>query len=435
MVGWGLNYEIPGANYYPISTLRVFLKRYGSAPARLEKALGPALEVPESRWGLTLDCTSDVPRPSVFGRLPWELLATVGMALSPETFGETWQQVARYPPSSWVYLSYQPESAEPVGVDLEDLPLEHLDLPWSRWPPLPEPMTCAYAKCRGRSWAAYLPWPAFAAWWKPEHSRAAQERTSYVQEVRHYYDRHLADYLEHLGTTWQAGRVAHRDAASSNLELARRARLEPGLDVLDAGCGVGGPALDMARAYPGLRVEGLTLCPLQAARAVAKSEGTSVNVRVGDFHELAYSEGSFDRVLYLESSGYAYDRPRLFREAYRVLRAGGLVYIKDVFRAPGPLRAAGWRELDRFDRLYAQHTPTLNETLEGLSLAGFEVVEVNKLQEEIGMSHWHEALGTASQPTSFGRAHGQEFRELPVFFAEVLARKNGQACLRRATPG
>ena len=421
---YALNYEIPPQNRYPISTLRVFLRRYGCRPpAQLELALAPALELLDSRWGLTLELTPEGPRPRLFGRMPRALLKKVGGNLAGPSFAPLLQRTQAFSGSPWCYLSFAPDHPELLSIDLEEIPLEALNLPVAEWPSRPEALLCPYAKFRGQQTTAYLAWPTFAAWWRP-----ALGPEDFLQRVRHYYDQRQPDYLQHLGTTWQAGHWGRDGARASNLELARRARLQPGMQVLDAGCGVAGPALDMAAFLEGVEIDALTLCPAQVeqARDHIREAGMEHKVRVhqGDFHHLAFADGYFQRVLYLESSGYAYDRAQLFREAYRVLSHQGLVYIKDVFRRAGPLRSAEWVELSRFDRLYAQKTPTLEETVESLQQAGFRLLHGLDLSAHISMERYHQAMGTAQQPTSFGLAHGENFRNLPLFFGEVLAQRD-----------
>lgn len=430
VVRLALNYEIPGPNYYPISTLRVFLRRYGCPPPpQLEQALKPALELPETRWGFSLDWGQQGgTRPRIFGRVPFSLLAPVCEALVGASLDSLLEALSRFPPSPWCYLTFSPSESQVLSVDLEEISLQQLDLPLSDWPRLPEPMLCPYAKFRNGRQTAYLPWPAFAAWWLPAPSQQV-----FLQRARDYYNSRQDDYLQHLGTTWQAGYWGSQGSKASNLELAARARIAPSMRILDAGCGVGGPALDIARAYPDVHVDGLNLCQrqLEHARAAVEESGLQARVKLhqGDFHCLPFQDGCFQRVLYLETSGYAYDRRALFREAYRVLQDGGMVYIKDVFRRPGPLRASQWTELNQFDRLYAQRTPTLEETLAALVESGFEIEEWADITGQTSMEHYHLAMGDARQPTSFGLAHGLTFRDLPLYFADLLAVKPP------ATPG
>lgn len=156
-------------------------------------------------------------------------------------------------------------------------------------------------------------------------------------DVQAYWDGAHDAYLAHVGTTFQAGRIACGSSMrESNLWLARSAGLATGDRVLDAGCGVCGPAIDMARAIPGLGIVGITLSARQAGTAVELIDRAGVCDRVhvvhGNYHALPFADGSFDAVLFLESLGYASALAPLFAGIHRVLRPGGTLYVKDVFR-------------------------------------------------------------------------------------------------------
>lgn len=415
---FALNFEIPPHNPYPITTLRVFLRKMGATiPNDLEKALQPALTQKGARWGLTMDLEKG---PSLFTRVPRTLLETwpeelISHKLADPTALPLTRRCLAMQAAPDCYVSLLP-----FAVDLEQVPLQHLGLPLQAWPPTPEPLVCPYAKCTADGWQAYLDWPAYAAWWKPAHSRAAETPRDFLQRVAQYYDRAQSLYLDHVGHTWQAGHFGANGPQSSNQEIARRAELNPGQRVLDAGCGVAGPAIDLARAVPGLKIQGVTLCPAQKARGDHEIHSHNlthaVQVRVEDYHHLSDPDASFDRVLFLESAGYSYDPIALFQEAWRVLRNEGLVYIKDVFRRPGPLSGRQWRELAAFDELYAQRTPTLESTRQALKDAGFSHVEAREVQ--LDMTHYQHALTTA-----FAQLHARKFQDLPVFFAELRAHK------------
>src|SRR5882757_2457605 len=77
--------------------------------------------------------------------------------------------------------------------------------------------------------------------------------------------------------------------------LAGRASLRPGMRVLDAGCGVGGPALWLAETY-GVEVLGVTLSEAQLARArkyaARRKLEHLVRFEIADFTALPYDEAA-----------------------------------------------------------------------------------------------------------------------------------------------
>ncbi len=59
-----------------------------------------------------------------------------------------------------------------------------------------------------------------------------------------------------------------------------------------------------------------------------------ITVHVGDFHRLdeLFAPESFDVVYFLESLVHAHDPSRVLASAFRVLRPGGRIYVKDFYR-------------------------------------------------------------------------------------------------------
>jgi ubiquinone/menaquinone biosynthesis C-methylase UbiE len=279
----------------------------------------------------------------------------------------------------------------------------------------------------------------------PEHLEQlcapAADGDGYRARVRGYYDACNATIVREVGPTYQAGLIkptlaapaaAENAAEASNRYLAERAGLAAGLRLLDAGCGTCGPSIDACRALPGLAVAAITISPQQAssARRLIRDAGLSerIRVHVGDYHALPFGAASFDRVWFLEAIGYAEDPARVFAEVFRVLRRGGSVYIKDVFRRGGVLTAAERLELAEFDRVYVQRTPSAEDTATALRRAGFSAVETTDLSERISMDAFNRAMWRGRPPhpaalSAFGRYHYRSFRRLPVRFVELRATK------------
>jgi ubiquinone/menaquinone biosynthesis C-methylase UbiE len=257
------------------------------------------------------------------------------------------------------------------------------------------------------------------------------ESGMHVREIRSYWRDAHAEYLEAVGTTFQAGRLAGNcgdSARSSNERLALAAGIRPGEVLLDAGCGVCGPAIDIGRYIGPLRIVGVTLSPEQAATAceliAANGLAKAIQVAVGDYHALPFPDRHFDLVYFFESFGYSYHVDRLVGEVWRVLRPGGRVYIKDVFRS-GARSAAADQELAEFDRVFAFRTQPPDLACAALARSGFVNIRSRDLNGEIRTDHVNRAMFHSGDRrlglTRFGQRHFRVYWQLPVFFAEIQA--------------
>jgi tocopherol O-methyltransferase len=105
--------------------------------------------------------------------------------------------------------------------------------------------------------------------------------------------------------------------------VAERVGIPEGARLCDIGCGYGATAAHLAGSL-GCRVTGITLSPVQAARAASRAAGEPrLTFRCGDWLANGLPDAAFDVAVAIESTEHMADKPRAFGEALRVLRPGG----------------------------------------------------------------------------------------------------------------
>jgi tocopherol O-methyltransferase len=156
-----------------------------------------------------------------------------------------------------------------------------------------------------------------------------------VDAIRTHYDRlaffYRAFWGEHIHHGyWESEEKAEeaKEAAQVQLvaRLAERAAIPKGARVLDVGCGLGGPALWLAR-QRGCSVTGISISPVQVKRAAEQARAENLADRaaflVMDANRLDLPPASFDVVWVIECSEHLADKTGFLRACARVLRPGG----------------------------------------------------------------------------------------------------------------
>ena len=124
------------------------------------------------------------------------------------------------------------------------------------------------------------------------------------------------------------------DHAAAQVEMIeeslRFARVSDCKRVLDVGCGIGGSSRYMVKKF-GCEAEGVTLSPVQAARAnaLATEQGVEkmAKYRVADALNMPFEDGSFDFVWSMESGEHMPDKKKFVDELTRVCEPGGTILI------------------------------------------------------------------------------------------------------------
>jgi sterol 24-C-methyltransferase len=213
---------------------------------------------------------------------------------------------------------------------------------------------------------------------------------SHVQAVDAYYEATNDFYRRGWGESFHfaprfRGETRRESLLRHEYYLAHRLGLAPGMRVLDAGCGVGGPMRNIAR-FADVMVTGITINAQQVRMADSCNRDAGLSERCsvvrGDFADLPFEDGSFDAAFAIESLCHADDRRAVLAEISRVLRPGGR------------FAAFEWCLTERYDRHDAEHRRlkrTLEETIalpglmrcealdEELAATGFDLLESSDL--------------------------------------------------------
>ncbi len=205
------------------------------------------------------------------------------------------------------------------------------------------------------------------------------------RNVAHHYDLSGQLYETFLDADLQYSMAYFRDphmslddAQEAKIDhIARKLLLEPGMRVLDIGCGWGGLALRLHHRY-GARVTGISLSENQIAVAKrrAAASGAAVEFRLQDYRHVAET---FDRVVSVgmfEHVGIPHYR-RFFDTVRDRLSPDGVALIHTIGRSDGPGATDSWTQKYIFPGGYA---PAMSEVVPHMERAGFFITDVEVLR-------------------------------------------------------
>jgi tocopherol O-methyltransferase len=201
----------------------------------------------------------------------------------------------------------------------------------------------------------------------------------YYDDTVELYDELWGDHIHHGYWDAEEPEVDRHTAQQRTVrELAAFAGVTPGSSVLDAGCGVGGPAIYLAGEL-GCAVNGITLSGKQVTLATHKAAEAGVanraSFQVRDALDTGLPAESVDVVWALESLELMGDKRAFFTEAHRVLRPGGTLALTTWCVRAGELSAADARLLRGISDAYAlPYILPLDEYDTICRATGFELV-------------------------------------------------------------
>jgi cyclopropane-fatty-acyl-phospholipid synthase len=225
------------------------------------------------------------------------------------------------------------------------------------------------------------------------------------RNVAHHYDLGNEFFSLWLGRTMAYSCAYFRDP-DDDIDTAQeqkfrhvceKLRLEPGLTLLDVGCGWGGFAAYAASHY-GVRVVGITLSEAQkrGADEMLRARGleSRVTIRLQDYRELA-PDRPFDRIVSIGMFEHVGRRliPRYLRETARLLASGGVGLLHTIGRvAPAPMDP--WLVARIFPGAYF---PSLAEIVGPMGAQGLHPADVESLGPHYALTldAWSQAFEQA----------------------------------------
>lgn len=161
-------------------------------------------------------------------------------------------------------------------------------------------------------------WAKFVLWWESEKTLGL----------------HYAFYEKGVKTFEQAV-YNMSDYVGRLLDLDENNELK----ILDAGCGVGGTSIYLAKKYPNVKFTGITITPGQLALAkkfVVEKKVSNADFFYGNYMETDFSDQCFNNVFALESVSYSRDKKGFIKEMNRIIKPGGKLAVIDTFFVDTP---------------------------------------------------------------------------------------------------
>lgn len=213
---------------------------------------------------------------------------------------------------------------------------------------------------------------------------------SFQKEIVDYYEECEDDYrlfwhLEkclamHAGYWDSTTRSLNEALERENEVLAQYAKITAKDRVLDAGCGVGGSSIYLAKNYQ-CHVTGITLSEKQAetARHYA-AERVSAHHRptfcVRDYTQTGFPDASFSVVWGLESICHAEKKQDFMKEAFRLLEPGGRLIVADGFAKKGNYKGSEKALMNTWLQGFGvQSLDTVESFEENLKQTGFKNIK------------------------------------------------------------
>ncbi|WP_445632761.1 hypothetical protein NSTC745_04319 [Nostoc sp. DSM 114161] len=168
-----------------------------------------------------------------------------------------------------------------------------------------------------------------------------QRAKKYQEMVGTYFDLVTDSYRQHWGESFHfaifSGSESLKDALTNTERfIANSGQFRSDMKILDVGCGVAGPAINIA-IYSGAHITGVNINAqqLEIANQLVEEHGLSdkIELVLADAMHMPFENDSFDAVYIFEAGCHMPDKANFYQECARVLRPGGVFVGIDWFTA------------------------------------------------------------------------------------------------------
>ncbi|HQV78759.1 MAG TPA: methyltransferase domain-containing protein [Chitinophagales bacterium] len=244
-------------------------------------------------------------------------------------------------------------------------------------------------------------------------------------DVGSFYNKNHDAFIKVYGEVIQAFRTNNLDTILNY--QAEQMGLKPEHRVLDAGCGVCGPARYFAKNI-GCKIEAVSISEKQVIISNEHIKNEQLEAKITahqyDYHEVdkLFPKENFDKVYFLESFGHSTDKEKLLKSIWKVLKPGGEVYIKDLFRRV----SNNWlvqrkidAEINKINKAYFYDVTDLNAFVDWVRKIGYVIVFIKTIDipladfENLSISNEFQEL------TGIAKIDNWEKYIFPIDFFEV----------------
>ncbi|HMQ07602.1 MAG TPA: class I SAM-dependent methyltransferase [Saprospiraceae bacterium] len=218
-----------------------------------------------------------------------------------------------------------------------------------------------------------------------------------TNDIVSYYDQCEIDYrwlwhlkgqnAMHYGLWYEDTSTLREALYNMNNYIVDLLKIRKDQWILDAGCGVGGTVLHICQSQE-VVVHGITLSRKQVEKCKRNAENSHLKGRaifsMQDYCNTSFEPESFDAIYAIESVCHAHEKMDYLKEAYRILKPGGIAIIADFFTTQREFKPRQARLLDNWARSWA--VPSFENKAIFMSKcneAGFDMVGSYNITENI----------------------------------------------------